>query len=139
MSVFLQNIRKLTESEFKTAWEAAHPTVKIRFPNVVWKQPAGEYVQFTINWGVANQLSIGSTKKEEQNGIVTITVHAALGEGSKRALELADAAQAVFRYKQLAEGTTVVNFYEAGVGAMTEGPTHFALNATCRFRAEGEF
>jgi|GEM_PF-7086951 len=139
MSTFLQTIRKLTESEFKTAWEAAYPAIKIRFPNVVWKQPTGEFVQFTIQWGVANQLSIGSTKKEEQAGIVVLTVHAALGEGSKRALELADAAQAVFRYKQLAEGTTVVNFYECAVGAMAENSTHFSLNVICRFRAEDEF
>lgn len=139
MSAFLQNIRKLTETEFKTYWDANFASMKVRWPNVAWKQPADEFVQFTIQWGVANQLTIGSTKKEEQAGIVVITVHTPLGGGSNRALEIADGAQAAFRYKQLSQGTTVVNFYECAVGAMGENATHFAMNVYCRFRAEDEF
>lgn len=133
---FLANIRRILEATFKTAWADHTP---VRYPNVVWKQPAAPFAVFNIQWGASNQLTLGTTKREEQNGIVVITLTTATGIGSDAAYALADRAQRIFRYQQLTHGTTTVNIHECGVGAASEGATGFSLNVVCRFKAEDEF
>lgn len=133
---FLNNIRYAIEKRLADKWGSTTP---VRYPNVVWKQPATEFIDLGVAWGPSQQTSLGTTKREVQHGTVIVRVNVALGNGTKRAMELADAVQAVFRYQQLTKNTTVVNFYESSIGAAVEGPTHFGLNVGFRFQAEDEF
>lgn len=136
MPTLLSNIRKAVETTFKNGWANTTP---VRYQNVPWKQPAPPFVALGIQWGVANVTSLGTTKRHEQNGIVVVTITAPLDAGTAPIYALADAAQALFRDKQLTENTTTVNFYESSVGAAGEGPTGYSLNVVCRFKADDLF
>ena len=97
----LSNLRKVVETTVKNGWTAT----PVRYPNVPFKQPAnGLFVSLAIQLGVSNITSLGTSKREEQTGIVVLTINTPPDGGSKQAIELADAAQALFRCKQFTEG-----------------------------------
>ena len=132
----LSNLRKVVETTVKNGWTAT----PVRYPNVPFKQPAnGLFVSLAIQLGVSNITSLGTSKREEQTGIVVLTINTPPDGGSKQAMELADAAQALFRCKQFTEGETTVNFYECSAGSGGESATGYALNAYMRFKADQLF
>ncbi len=133
----LSNVRKACETTFKNGWASTTP---VRWPNVPFKQPAdGLFVVFGIQFGVSNITSLGTSKREEQSGLVVVTINTPREGGAEPAMVLADQAQALFRCKQLTEGGTTINFYECSAGSFGESATGFSGNCYMRFKADQLF
>lgn len=85
------------QTRFKTAWQAAYPSIPFIFSNVQLSKPAGAYVRLDILNGDSALKGMGQSRLYRYAGIISIDIYVPEKEGIGNADRYADTIAPIFQ------------------------------------------
>lgn len=132
------DVRQALVGAFKTAHEAANPTVPIAYENVKFDQPVGlPWVAITIIQGQSKRMELSATRIFRHEGSVSVTIAVPEDTGTLVANDLAQDAFEIFADVDISlAGGGKVTTYRAEV--LTRGLVEgwYCLNMIADFRSD---
>jgi hypothetical protein len=84
------------ETRFKSNWD--HVNTPVKFENVEYKPvPGTAFVELYVVDGDSEIVGLSTTTLHRNVGIISVRINTPLGQGTRKARELADLAAAIFR------------------------------------------
>lgn len=130
-------IRKALMNAFKSQFEAANPTVPIKYENQKFEQPTGsEWVYATVIQGEGHRMEVSSSSVFRFEGVVNIALMAPEETGTKVLNDMAEDVFDIFADKQFSftDGTITTHRVEVLTRGTVEG--WYIMNVMADFRAD---
>ena len=130
-----QEVRKYTETRFKTQWDALTNGVVYTFLNKPLSQPK-EWLRVSVVFSGGQQDSIGGAVPQKTiTGTIIVQIFTEKNSGGGRSKQLADIIGPIFEMRQAVQDGVQIDFRAAYLTSPPEQPDYFMENLIVPFEA----